>query len=144
MAGKKMIEVHGVRQAIRDLRKVEDSIEDGVIKDFKKHGKAMVKILKAEVPKKSGKLKRSIKSVVYLDFGKPIKLHVWITRTAFYGYFMEYGTSKQAARPFFFRTTGAYAPEIKISLKAMINDRIDRSNLETKKRRAEILSKMGL
>jgi len=139
-----MIEVHGVRQALKDLKKVQDSIEDGVVDDFKKHGKAMVKVLRAVAPKKTGKLKRSIKSVVYLDYGKPIKLRVWITRSAFYGYFLEYGTSKEAAQPFFFRTTGAYSPEIKTSLKAMINDRINQSNLETRKRRVEILSKMGL
>ena len=79
-----------------------------------------------------------------MDYGKPIKLMVHVTRRGFYGYFLEYGTSKQAARPFFFPNMIKYFPSVKKTLEKMVNDRIDRSNAETKKRRAEILSKMGL
>jgi len=137
--------VVGADEVFKELQKVQSDIEDGVVESFKKDGKEVVKAVKSVAPKKSGQLKKDIKSAVYEDYGKPIKLKIFIKRrSAFYGFFAEFGTSKQAARPFFFRTILAKYPDIKSNIKNLINARIDRSNARTRGRRAEILKRLSL
>ena len=128
------ITLGGTEQVLSELGRLRNSIEEGTAEELKLQGKEMVKILKTVVPKKSGNLKKSIKWKLYDEYGEPLKLMVNITRRAFYGYFLEYGTSKQAARPFFFRNMLQHFPTVKKNIEKRMRQIVYNSNVKLRGR----------
>lgn len=75
----------------------------------------------------TGNLKKNIKSKVLPPLlGKPITAVVYMGSDGFYGRMLEFGTSKMAARPWFFPVVYASNPAMRAAILEGLNDEIAR------------------
>jgi len=82
-----------------------------------------------------GELKKSIRyKILPLMLGEPITLKIYSTSLAFYGHMLEFGTSKMAARPWFFPGIQQMLPSLKGAIEARIDEVVKRKNKLSKKR----------
>jgi hypothetical protein len=98
----------------------------------KSRSKTSGKTLSYEI---GGELKKSIHyKVLPLMLGEAITLKIYSTSLAFYGHMLEFGTSKMAARPWFFSGIQQMFPSLKSSIAARVNEVIERKNELARKR----------
>ena len=87
---------------------------------------------KAKLPLPDIDLKSSIRwALKKAELGKEILVCVYVRfkgSNAFYGYMLEYGTSKMAARPFFWPTVKQLAPNAAAKIDAVIKKAVGRFN----------------
>jgi len=87
---------------------------------------------KAKSPLPDIDLKSSIRwALKKAELGKEIIVSVYVRfkgSNAFYGYMLEYGTSKMAARPFFWPTVKQLAPNATAKIDAVVKQAVRRFN----------------
>lgn len=83
-----------------------------------------------------GELKKSIRyKILPLMIGEPITLKIYVTGSTFYAHMLEFGTSKMAARPWFYSGIQQLLPGLKNQIEKKINEVVNLKN-ELSKRRA--------
>lgn len=101
--------VEGLSDLVKSLTKLPDAVRDKAVNDGTLEGaKVIQRAAITNAPKKTGKLSRNIvvrknrktrydseHSVVIRKIGKAVN-----SKNAYYGIFVEYGTSKMPAQPF--------------------------------------------
>lgn len=82
-----------------------------------------------------GDLKKSIRfKVLPLMLGEPVTLKIYTTGAAFYDHMLEFGTSKMAARPWFFPGIQNMLPSLKGEIEKRMDEIVKGKNELSKKR----------
>ena len=102
---------------IASLKSIEGDMQTQVVEKLKDGGKVVKEALRSSLPSGAGKpsspggvpfsqtgeLQSKIQATVQpLMLNEPITLKIYVTKKGFYGRMLEFGTSKMAARPWFF------------------------------------------
>lgn len=88
---------------------------------------------RARAPVDTGHLKRSITTRERSDEGADMRFAVEVPRGAFYGRFLEYGTSKMAAKPFLRPAAEAKTEEAVSTMRDALADAIEIELRRTKR-----------
>ncbi len=140
---------------IADLESLKQEIQEGVIKELKAGGHELTKGLKDSLPVaqteadlassdtedtivsapgsapmvQSEELRDSIFSkIMPLMLSEAITLKISTLKYGFYGRMLEFGTSKMAARPWFYSGLVKVAPYLKDRLEGMLSEMVKRRN----------------
>lgn len=149
------IKLENKEAVIASLNALNMEIQAGVIKGMKASGKEIVKEVKNSFPVaqtianmsrydrtetivsipgntpmvQTGELRDSVYSkIMPLMLNEPITLKISHAKHAFYGHMLEFGTSKMAARPWFYNGVAKAAPFLKESLSKMLSEVVARRN----------------
>lgn len=113
---------------IASLKGVEGEVQGKVVETLRDGGQAVKEALRASLPagtgqpsapggvpySQTGELQSKIQATVQpLMLNEPVTLRVYVTRKGFYGRMLEFGTSKMAARPWFFSGIASKFPFLK-------------------------------
>lgn len=149
------IKLENKEAVIADLESLKQEIQEGVIKQLKEGGQELTKGLKDSLPVaqmeadlaradtfetitsapgsapmvQTGELRDSIFSkIMPLMLGEAITLKISTLKYGFYGRMLEFGTSKMAARPWFYSGLAKVAPHLKGRLESMLSKTVARRN----------------
>ncbi len=137
------ITLHGRDELIAALNRLGADVQGGAADALKGHGRDVAAAIRAKLPEDEGTSKPGEvphshtgglkKSIGYAlrkaELGKEIIVSVFVrfsTGNGYYGHMLEYGTSKMAARPFFWPTIKALAPSAKERIDAVIKKAVRR------------------
>lgn len=95
------VEITGLKELDRALQELAWPAARRALRKGMRQGANVVRDeARAKAPVDSGLLKRQIRTRERSDLGGDMRYSVEIPRSAYYGRFIEYGTSKMAAKPF--------------------------------------------
>lgn len=95
------VEVLGLKELDQALRQLAwPAARRALRKGMRKGANVVRDEARAKAPIDTGLLKRHIRTRERSEENGDLRFAVEITRSAFYGRFLEYGTSKMAAKPF--------------------------------------------
>ena len=132
---------------IASLQGIEGEVQANVVEKMKDGGQQVKESLRAGLPagsgqpsapggvpySQTGELASKIQATVMpLMLGEPVSLKVYVTKKGFYGRMLEFGTSKMAARPWFFSGITQMFPFLKDQAEAAKNAVIARRNAKNK------------
>lgn len=137
---------------IASLKKDFEDVQVGVVEAMKAAGAEIKKNLVNKIQdapseethstpgqtpfSQTGELKKNIRwAVLPLMLGEPITLKIWENWKSFYGHMLEFGTSKMAARPWFFSGIQETFPFLKSIVENRIEEVVKRKNELAAKRR---------
>lgn len=119
MSAESLIQLQNKEAVLASLRGIEGDVQAQVVKNLGKGGLEVRNSLRDSLPEagsldvvslpggvpmsQTGELKSKIHARVEpLIMGEPITLKIFVSGKAFYARLLEFGTSKMAARPWFF------------------------------------------
>lgn len=96
------VKVHGLKELQRELKRLPDHLQKRAIRGAVKAGAMKVrKEARNAAAEDTGNLKQNIRVRVSRKRGQDrVTYRVGVTKDAFYGMFLEFGTKKMAPRPF--------------------------------------------
>ena len=95
------VEIQGLAQLDRALQELAwPAARRALRKGMRKGANVVRDEARAKAPVKTGNLKRKIRTRERSEQDGNMRFAVEVPRSAFYGRFLEYGTSKMAAKPF--------------------------------------------
>ena len=95
------VQIVGLKELDRALQELAwPAARRALRKGMRKGANVVRDEARAKAPKKTGNLKRKIRTRERREEGGDMRFAVEVPRSAFYGRFIEYGTSKMAAKPF--------------------------------------------
>ena len=95
------VQIVGLKELDRALQELAwPAARRALRKGMRKGANVVRDEARAKAPKKTGNLKRKIRTRERREEGGDMRFAVEVPRSAFYGRFIEYGTSKMPARPF--------------------------------------------
>lgn len=141
------IALQGREELIAALNRLGADVQTGAADTLKGHGRDVAAAIRAKLPEdetvsKPGEAPHThtgglAKSIGYAlrkaELGKEIVVSVFVrfsTGNGYYGHMLEYGTSKIAARPFFWPTIKALAPNAKERIDSVIKKAVRRFNVK--------------
>lgn len=132
---------------IASLQGIEGEVQAQVVEKMKEGGSQVKESLRASLPagsgqpsapggtpySQTGELASKIQATVLpLMLNEPVTLKVYVTKKGFYGRMLEFGTSKMAARPWFFSGIATMFPFLKDQAEAAKDAVIARRNAKKK------------
>lgn len=135
---------------IAGLNGLEKDVQTQVVENLKTSGDEVRNKLRDSLPQaptdtshsapggvpfsQTGALKRKIQAkVLPLMLGEPISLLIYVSKKGFYGRMLEFGTSKMAARPWFFSGIKQMFPYLTESVDKALQEIVERRNRRTSK-----------
>lgn len=100
-----------------DLKRASREVRPRTIAVLQTHGDRLAAVAKSRCPRDTGRLADSIWATV-----RPIALSAEVGPYAFYGHFVEFGTSKLAPSPYMGPALDDVAPDFEAALAALGGD----------------------
>lgn len=139
------IKLENKETVIAALKAAENDVQQQVVNDLGKAGVEVRNKLRDSLPEapgedmhstpgtapysQTGELKRKIQAkVMPLQLGEPVTLSIHVTKKGFYGRILEFGSSKMAARPWFFSGIAQAFPVLKDAVAEAVAKVIERRN----------------
>ena len=121
-----IINVEGLDELEKQFDRLIDTSKRKVMMKALNAGVAPIKKqIKANVPVRSGVLKKAVRSKQMKHTEKP-SVGIFINMKAYYWYFLEYGTSKMSAQPFMRAAVDAKYEEGVNKFKVKMKEEIDK------------------
>ena len=119
------VTIEGLPHMRAQFAELSDKMQRAVMrKALKQTGAIVVKAARAKVPVLTGTLKKSIKSSVSVKERGGSYVDIGWGRKAFWGLFIEKGTSRRAARPFLRPAVDENHPQILARFTEALNEQI--------------------
>lgn len=128
---------------IASLQAIPGDVQANVVEKMKEGGTQVKEALRASLPagsgqsstpggvpySQTGELQSKIQATVLpLMLNEPVTLNIHVTKKGFYGRMLEFGTSKMAARPWFFSGIATMFPFLKDQVETAKDEVIARRN----------------
>ena len=141
------IQLENKDAVIASLQGIEGDIQANVVEKMKEGGTQVKEALRASLPagsgqpsapggvpySQTGELQSKIQATVQpLMLNEPVTLRVYVTKKGFYGRMLEFGTSKMAARPWFFSGIATMFPFLKDQVSEALAAVVARRNAKNK------------
>jgi len=132
---------------IASLKAIEGDLQVQVVAKMKDGGDQVKEALRASLPagsgapsapggtpySQTGQLASKIQATVLpLMLNEPVTLKIHVTQKGFYGRMLEFGTSKMAARPWFFSGIATMFPFLKDQVSEALDAVVARRNARNK------------
>lgn len=132
---------------IASLQGIEGDVQANVVDKMKEGGSKVKEALRSSLPagsgepsapggvpySQTGELQSKIQATVMpLMLNEPVTLKVYVTKKGFYGRMLEFGTSKMAARPWFYPGISNMFPFLKNQVSDALAQVVARRNARNK------------